>query len=194
MPVRQLSAKLSPVVPGSAEFITADEDGYIMYTITVLRGTNDSNLDSLKNICQEKRWTVREWQPPSLDVDGTSASLRVQLENAEKINNKNSKSLLKWCPNWFNNAYVAWFHIKSIRIFVESVLRWGVPPKFSAFVIETRSENEKKKMHEKLEAHYKHLDAIGCGELGNESSAAVTAMLAGDGEYHPYVSLNVDCF
>jgi len=194
LPVRQVDTKMSPVVPGSAEFLSEDNEGYAMYSVSVLRGAKDSNLDSLKRICVEKRWSLREWTPPTYSADGSTDSLKAQLEKAEKANLRHSKSLLKWCPNWFNNVYVAWLHIKSIRVFVESVLRWGVPPNFSAALVEAKNGKDAKKITEALREQYRHLDAVGCGELAKDSSAAVTAMLAGDGEYHPYVFLNIDCF
>jgi len=39
---------------------------------------------------------------------------------------------------------MAWIHIKAIRIFVESVLRYGLPPRYTAVVVEPVLKNEKK--------------------------------------------------
>ena len=50
---------LSPVVPGSAEFLTKDNDGYSMYSIHVVRGRGDQYLESFKASCQKMRITVR---------------------------------------------------------------------------------------------------------------------------------------
>lgn len=35
----------------------------------------------------------------------------------------------------WSDAMVAWMHIKAMRIFVESVLRFGMPPSFATFAI-----------------------------------------------------------
>jgi V-type H+-transporting ATPase subunit C len=31
--------------------------------------------------------------------------------------------LVKWCSTMFSEAFIAWIHMKALRVFVESVLR-----------------------------------------------------------------------
>lgn len=40
--------------------------------------------------------------------------------------------LMRWCKTHYGEAFVAWMHIKVIRVFVESVLRYGLPVDFTA--------------------------------------------------------------
>ena len=39
----------------------------------------------------------------------------------------------------FNDTFQAWAHLKALRIYVESVLRYGLPPEFVSAVIKVVS-------------------------------------------------------
>ena len=41
-------------------------------------------------------------------------------------------------------AFSAWIHICAVRLFCESVLRYGVPPKFLATLVQPRAKQEQK--------------------------------------------------
>mgnify|MGYP000554300181 CR=1 FL=1 len=41
-------------------------------------------------------------------------------------------ALLRWWKSPSGDAFVAWMHIKAIRVFVESVLRYGLPVDFTS--------------------------------------------------------------
>lgn len=42
--------------------------------------------------------------------------------------------LIQWSKAHYGEAVTAWMHIKIIRLFVEAVLRYGLPPKYTAVV------------------------------------------------------------
>ena len=51
-------------------------------------------------------------------------------------------ALTRWCKNHYGDAYVAWMHMKVIRVFVESVLRYGLPVDFTAVLYKVHSGKE----------------------------------------------------
>ncbi len=51
--------------------------------------------------------------------------LNVEVDNMRS-------GLTRWCKTHYGEAFVAWMHIKVIRVFVESVLRYGLPVDFTA--------------------------------------------------------------
>ena len=51
-------------------------------------------------------------------------------------------ALLRWCKNHYGDAFVAWTHIKVIRVFVESVLRYGLPVDFTAVLYKVHPGKE----------------------------------------------------
>ncbi|KNE68058.1 hypothetical protein AMAG_13231 [Allomyces macrogynus ATCC 38327] len=73
------------------------------------------------------------------------------LENSRKqradlmaMEKEQWSQLLRLTKTNFGEIFSCWLHIKAIRIFVESVLRHGLPPDFMSAVIEPRHKQEKK--------------------------------------------------
>lgn len=69
---------------------------------------------------------------------------------------------------------------------VESVLRYGLPPKFETILMVPKSGKEKK-LRDKLKELYGHLEESGMDDDGSGSGPA--GMLDNLGEYYPYVSV-----
>jgi len=74
--------------------------------------------------------------------------IKKKLE-AEK--DKLKKGLIRWCKTNFSEAFIAWIHLKAIRVFVESVLRYGLPSNFQAMLLlpnKGKSKRLRKILHE----------------------------------------------
>uniref|UniRef100_A0A8C9YLU6 V-type proton ATPase subunit C n=1 Tax=Sander lucioperca TaxID=283035 RepID=A0A8C9YLU6_SANLU len=54
-------------------------------------------------------------------------------------------------------VFVAWIHLKAMRVFVESVLRYGLPVNYQALVLHTDKKHSKK-LREELASLFIHLD------------------------------------
>lgn len=61
--------------------------------------------------------------------------LQVEVDNMRS-------GLTRWCKTHYGEAFVAWMHIKVIRVFVESVLRYGLPVDFTAVLYKVASGKE----------------------------------------------------
>jgi V-type H+-transporting ATPase subunit C len=80
-------------------------------------------------VCREKRFIVRDnfsWDPSLASKSG------VVLEQLQVEVDGMKAALTRWCKNHYGDAFVAWMHIKVIRVFVEAVLRYGLPVDFTA--------------------------------------------------------------
>ncbi|KAL9188915.1 hypothetical protein ACHAXT_011405 [Thalassiosira profunda] len=145
--------KGSPVVPGSLEKVTEDNDS-ILYTVTVLRsmyeagyyegeefvaGTKIDLLDAFAKVLREKRYMVRENFTYDPAQQGKAAMALEQLQ--VEVDNTRS-GLTRWCKTHYGEAFVAWMHIKVIRVFVESVLRYGLPVDFTAVLYKVTGGKE----------------------------------------------------
>jgi V-type H+-transporting ATPase subunit C len=177
----------SPVVPGSKQKVFADEDS-ILYTITILRSQYESGYyengefqqgvkvdfeEEFAKTLRDKRFLVRdfEWDPTQASKSAMALEqLQVEVDGMKS-------ALLRWCKNHFGDAFVAWMHIKVIRIFVESVLRYGLPVDFTAVLYKVH--------HDKEQSLIKSLDK----ELGAAEDAAGEE---GEEEYHDFVMLKFD--
>mmetsp|Transcript_27764 Transcript_27764/g.65242 ORF Transcript_27764/g.65242 Transcript_27764/m.65242 type:complete len:420 (-) Transcript_27764:84-1343(-) len=132
----------SPVVPGSIQFVKADDES-ILYAVTILKGEykagfyegSDFNAGTFKEFepelakaCREKRFVLREF---SWDPSQASKSQMAREQLQVEVDGMKS-ALMRWCKTHFGDAFVAWMHIKAIRVFVESVLRYGLPVDFTS--------------------------------------------------------------
>lgn len=132
----------SPVVPGSLQLVHNDEDS-ILYALTILKGQYESGyyengefhqgnkidfLAEFAKICREKRFVHRDF---TWDPSQGSKTLIAHEQMQVEVDGMNA-ALLRWCKNHYGDAFVAWTHIKVIRVFCESVLRYGLPVDFTA--------------------------------------------------------------
>jgi V-type H+-transporting ATPase subunit C len=170
----------SPVVPGSKQLVIADEDS-VLYAITILKSQYESGYyengefqqgvkvdfeEEFAKALRDKRFLVRDfvWDPTQ-----SSKSAVVGMKSA----------LLRWCKNHYGDAFVAWMHIKVIRVFVESVLRYGLPVDFTAVLY---------KVHPNKDVDLiKSLDMqLGAAEADDAAEAE------GEDEYHDFVMIKFD--
>jgi len=132
----------SPVVPGSMQEVHSDPDS-ILYAVTILKsqyeagyyengefqsGSKVDFLEEFSNVCKQKRYVFRDFV-----WDATRSSKAAYALDQLQVEVDGMKSaLMRWCKTHFGDAFVAWMHIKVIRVFVESVLRYGLPVDFTA--------------------------------------------------------------
>lgn len=142
--------KGSPVVPGSLKKVMEDNDS-ALYTVVVLRGMYEAGyyegqefvpgtkidlLAAFSKVLREKRYVVRDEFIYDPSQQGKAAMALEQLQ--VEVDNMRS-GLTRWCKTHFGEAFVAWMHIKVIRVFVESVLRYGLPVDFTAVLYKVTS-------------------------------------------------------
>lgn len=93
-------------------------------------------------------------------------------------------NLEEWCGTSYGEAFQALMHVYAVRLFVESVLRYGLPPCFVAAVVKPMPKVEKRLRQvldqtfgSKASSHWKE-------DAENASKGAE--------EVHTYVSFNLD--
>lgn len=162
----------SPVAPGSAVKIHSESDS-VLYSIVVLRGQYEAGslqgeeyhqgkfidyIEPLKAAFREKRFVIREY---SYDPS-KAGSLDKQLEQAKTEVQAANTTIIRWCRAHYGEVYSGWLHLKVIRAFAESVLRYGLPVDFSSMFIEPNPKREKQlkvllsKTIAKLSPHLTH--------------------------------------
>jgi V-type H+-transporting ATPase subunit C len=165
------------VVPRSSQSILTDGD-------TVLRNVVlfKTSVEEFKGKVQRKKWTVRE---VAFDKESL-ADKKDKLEEHKERRKQLRADLIRWARTNFSEAFNAWVHLKTIRVFVESVLRFGLPRDFNVMVMEPNQKDEKK-LRSTLDEVYK--------KLGNEYLSGDTGdvVIAGITEkFYPYVFAEID--
>uniref|UniRef100_A0A672MHH0 V-type proton ATPase subunit C n=1 Tax=Sinocyclocheilus grahami TaxID=75366 RepID=A0A672MHH0_SINGR len=97
--------------------------------------------------------------------------------------------LVRWLKVNFSEAFIAWIHIKALRVFTESVLRYGLPVNFQAMLLQPIKKNVKK-LREVLQDLYKHLDS---NATVIDASMDIPGLNLSQQEYYPYAYYKIDC-
>lgn len=175
----------SPVVPRSACRLLEDKEGYVLYTVVVLK----KYVESFRNDCRSKKFPVRDFTyVPEHAGSGLSKIEKLEADLQETLSH-----LQDQCVRKFADVFSVWLHLKAIRVFVESVLRYGLPVNFVAALIKP-GRGADKKLHELLHTAYAHLAGDSFGDGGDEGSGkrnpgAAALGMGSDADFHPYVFL-----
>ena len=131
----------------SARKLHEDEE-FCLYRVFVLT----KGVEAFKAACKDRRFTVRT-------VDFANADAKQEQERRaafEQDKNAQLASLIKWAKAAYADLFISWMHVKGIRVFVESVLRYGLPVDFSAFVLKP-AHGKEKRLRQALGELYAHL-------------------------------------
>lgn len=164
------------VVPQSAKHFKYldDKDGNSIWRVVVFK----SDADNLKRALRERRMVPRDFEYSEEAFKNVEAQ-RAKLEDDCKRHFDLVKALYK--AAW-SDTIVSWVHLKAMRIYVESVLRFGMPPRFASFIVPAKPSAQ-------LVAR-KQLAAI----LGQGQPGALGGDQGDDEEFFPYVSLSLTPF
>jgi V-type H+-transporting ATPase subunit C len=144
-------------------------------------------VDEFKAHARENKFVVREFQYNEEDITAGKNEI-AKLENDMK---RQYQLLLRWLKVNFSETFIAWIHVKALRLFVESVLRYGLPVNFLAVLIHPNKRTQRK-LRETLNQLYAHLDtSISQGPIDD-----IPGFNMGQQEYYPYVyfKVNIDMF
>ena len=186
---------VSPVVPNSLVRVTSDKE-CVLYTMVVLKSQRKVNpvgdiqeweiSDSFRAACRKKRYVLRDTF--KIDLDATKKAMHYQAQLDSDYNMYEGKTL-EWCKVHFGETMIAWAHVKAIRVFIESVLRYGLPPDFECVLIEPK-DGHMMSIRKALGSLYKDLLADQDGMLGGGGGDGDGGN-DDDNNFFPYVSLEM---
>lgn len=171
------------VVPGSAQKIVEDQE-HALYTVTLFKKV----IDEYRANCREQKFIVR-------DFVYDEQSLKAGRSERDKLVQEKQRlyaPLVRWLKINFGEIFSAYMHVKALRVFVESVLRYGLPVNFQAVLMEPL-KNSQKRLRSELNKLYLHLDGSASGPIETFDDAPTLVSL-GVHDYYPYVwfRLNID--
>merc|ERR1712129_271883 len=141
------AAKCRVVVPDSAKHLAKDEE-FSLYRVLLLR----RGYAWFKFVAMKNGFAVRDFDISELETCDDDKSLK----ELEKKESSQKKKLKLFCKNTFSETFANWMHLKVIRAFVESVLRFGLPVDFSISVIKPVKGKEEQLL-KTLEQRYAYL-------------------------------------
>lgn len=113
---------LSPmVVPRSATFVSQDDE-YGLYAVTTFKKHGQEFVHK----CRERKWVPREFQYK----EGGKEEEEKEVDRVEAEERKLWNETLRLGRTGWSEAVMAWVHVLVLRVFVETVLRYGLPLDF----------------------------------------------------------------
>lgn len=168
------------VVPRSSKKLYEDNE-YALYTVILFHRV----ADNFRTSARERGFQIRDFEYSPEAQESRKQELEKLMQDQERLRS----SLLQWCYTSYGEVFSSWMHFCAVRVFVESILRYGLPPSFLACVLapSVRSEKKVRSILEGLcdsanSSYWKNDDEVGGGMAG----------LAGDTDGHPYVCFTIN--
>ena len=165
------------IVPRSSNLIFEDHE-HGLFNITLFNKV----VDEFKIRARENKFVVRDFVYNEEDINAGKNEI-ARLESDLK---KQYHLLMRWLKVHFSESVIALIHVKVLRLFVESVLRYGLPVNFVAALLLPPKKNQRK-IREILSQLYAHLDTtISQGPIEDIPGFNMQQ------EYFPYVSFKIN--
>lgn len=118
---------LSPMVVPRSGVLLAKDDEFQLWAVTTFKKHGAEFVHK----CREHRWTPRELK----FAEGGRDAEQKELQRLEKEERKVWGEALRLGRTGYSDAVMGWVHVLALRVFVESVLRYGLPLAYVSGVI-----------------------------------------------------------
>jgi len=174
------------IVPRSTQLITQDSE-YGLFTVTLFKKV----MDEFKLHAREKKFIVRDFTYNEEEL----AAGKNEITKLVTDKKKQFGPLVRWLKVNFSECFCAWIHVKALRVFVESVLRYGLPVNFQAILLHPHKKCARR-LRDALNQLYAHLDSSATGSTAQhtQDNVDIPGLGFGQSDYFPYVyyKINVD--
>nr|XP_027061911.1 V-type proton ATPase subunit C-like [Coffea arabica] len=166
------------VVPRSSKKLYEDNE-YALYTVILF----SRDADNFRTKARERAFQIRDFEYNSETQESRKQELEKLMQDQERFRS----SLLQWCYTSYGEVFISWMHFCAVRIFAESILRYGLPPSFLSAVLSPSVKSEKK-VRSILEGL---CDSSNSTYWKTEDEGPVSGFGA-DADAHPYVSFTIN--
>ena len=198
------------VVPRSAYFITKDSE-YELYAVTTFKKSGQEFVHKAR----ERKWVPRDYK---FEENGSQKEKK-ELEKVQADEKRQWGETLRLGRTGWSDGVMCLIHVVILRVFVETVLRYGLPLDFVAALVKVShpeyathnttltyhtqtTGKQEKRVRQGLDKEYSYLagNAIGKDKKGrpmkddaNVDAGLQAAGQGGDGaEYSPYVCYGLE--
>ncbi|CAJ2513465.1 Uu.00g015840.m01.CDS01 [Anthostomella pinea] len=182
---------LAPMVVPRSSTQVAQDDEFILFAVTTFK----KHAAEFQQKCREQKWTPRQYKY----VEGGREEEQKELDRVQREEKKVWGEALRLSRTGWSESVMIWAHVMALRVFVESVLRYGLPLEFVSALVMTNPKLVKK-VKSALDSAYSYLGGNAFGRdkrgkitkddasLTSEMQAAGLGGHGGEGnEYTAYV-------
>ncbi|KAJ8508079.1 hypothetical protein ONZ45_g9607 [Pleurotus djamor] len=126
------------VVPRSSKLIASDDE-YALFSVVAFKKVHDEFVQK----CREHKFIVRDFVYSEEEV----AKQQQDLEVADTTEKELWTELLRLSRTNFSESFQILVHLKVVRLFVESVLRYGLPANYLGIIVKPEPKSTKKVFH-----------------------------------------------
>ncbi|WLF79715.1 Vacuolar ATP synthase subunit C [Lodderomyces elongisporus] len=170
------------VIPRSAEAIAKDSE-FTLFTVTLFKKFQQEFI----NNAREQKWHPRT---DFVYSEETLNNLRKEFDITKATESKSKNEVIRLSKTAYSDIVACWFHIKVIRVYVEAVLRYGLPPQFDNYLIKFEGSNLKNLGKAKKELVEKFGYLGGDGYSTNSNLHEYASLV--DSDYEPFVLYNFE--
>lgn len=118
------------VVPRSATEV-AEDDEFTLFSVVVFKKHSAEFVHKIR----EKRWTPRDYKYK----EGGKEEEAKEVNKLEKDERKLWGEALRLARTGYSESAMIWIHVLALRVFVETVLRYGLPLDFVCGLVQVRT-------------------------------------------------------
>jgi len=167
------------VVPRSSK-VVAEDNNNALFTVTLFRRV----ADTFKSAARTRGFQVREYEyDPDHQQESQAASQTLQQDAQAK-----RSQLEEWSSTAYGEAFSAWIHTCAVRLFTESILRYGLPPQFLGTLMKPNAKAQPR-LRKTLASIF---GAAGSDKYFDEKDNGTAAATGAEGEMYPYVSFTIN--
>jgi V-type H+-transporting ATPase subunit C len=117
------------VVPRSATEIASDDE-FVLFAVVVFK----KHSAEFVHKCREKRWTPRDYKYK----EGGKEEEAKEVGKLEQDEKKLLGEAIRLGRTGYSESAMIWIHVLALRVFVETVLRYGLPLDFVCGLVQVR--------------------------------------------------------
>ncbi|KAL9092303.1 MAG: hypothetical protein Q9165_004477 [Trypethelium subeluteriae] len=175
---------LSPMVVPRSSVLVASDDEFALYAVVTFK----KHSTEFVHKCRERRWTPRDFKYK----EGGKEEEQQEIDRLAKEERKLWGEALRLGRTGYSESAMVWVHVLALRVFVETVLRYGLPLEFVCGLVKTNPK-VLKKAKANLDSNFSYLggNAFGRDKKGrvqqDTNMGADAAAMQGTEDYTAYV-------
>lgn len=118
---------IAPMVVPRSSIEVAKDDEFVLFAVTTFKKHSGEFVQK----CRESKWTPRQYKY----VEGGREEEQKEIDRVSREEKKVWGEALRLARTGWSEVVMVWAHIMTLRVFVETVLRYGLPLEYVSALV-----------------------------------------------------------